>query len=396
MRIGVTGFQPERLQQARDALGLTKTALSALSGCSAASLTRWESGDQQPEPARLSMLANSLNLPEMFFLTPTIDTGLKPHFFRSSVSTTKSARAIASVKMRWMQEISIKLQEWVDLPPVKIQIIKESNPLRISDEEIEQAATDVRNAWGLGIGPIQDIVGYLENAGVICGRVELGHLKMDGLSHWSEADNRPYVLLIADKANGIRNRFDAAHELGHLVLHRNVSTHDQAKHYDLIESQAHRFASAFLMPAESFASEVSFITLDSLLALKARWKVSVAAMVHRCIDLDLIGEAQAIRLWKNRSARGWVKGEPFDDQYPFEMPKLLARSVQVIIGGTNVTKNDLADAIGFSQHHIESLCGLPEGYFSEQTASSSVIHLKSNGSNTTRHPTGGNILPFKR
>ena len=76
---------------------------------------------------------------------------------------------------------------------------------------------------------------------------------------------RPLILLSADKDSGYRSRFDLAHEIGHLVLHRHIQrTTDSARH-KLMEQQAHHFAGEFLLPAETFASEVLVPpTLDDL------------------------------------------------------------------------------------------------------------------------------------
>src|SRR5205085_3002223 len=118
-----------------------------------------------------------------------------------------------------------------------------------------------------------------------------------------------------DKASASRQRFDAAHELAHLVLHRGVDPKrlNSAADYKIMEDQAHYFASALLMPAESFASDLYAPTLDGMLSLKQTWKVSVAAMIKRCEALGIIDDEGARRLWINYNRRGWRRtGEPFD------------------------------------------------------------------------------------
>ena len=108
----------------------------------------------------------------------------------------------------------------------------------------------------------------MESNGIVVTRGSLGFAKMDGVSRWSQVDARPYIFLCMDKANGFRTRFDSAHELAHIVLHKAVTDADYQKHYHLLEKQAHRFANAILLPAASFAREVRYPTLDTFLALK--------------------------------------------------------------------------------------------------------------------------------
>lgn len=386
MRVGVTGFQPLRLTQAREARGLTKVALANMVGRSGPTLSKWEAGDAVPDAESLQRIAGALGCPDSWFLQPLPEFGTAPYFFRSNVSTTKAARSVALRRIEWLQEVSGVLQEFIDWPQVNVPHLGESVSA-ITDDEVEQAAILCRETWELGLGPISDVVLALENAGVICGREEIGHVKMDGLSHWSAVDGRPYVYLVADKANYYRSRFDAAHELGHLVLHRHVQGTDFTKQHSVIEAQANLFASCFLLPAESFSVEVpAWPTLDNFLTLKRRWKVSVGAMIYRSKQLGLITEDHSVRLWKNYSARGWRCGEPGDD-IPFEQIRLLQRAVKLVVDNKVLTKDDMLNTLGLGVADLQALCGLEEGYFSgPEPQPANVVRLKSGAS--------GNVLTF--
>lgn len=398
MRIGVAGFQPERLVQARLCRGLTQTALAAKVGKSSGTVSKWEKGDQVPESEALVRLADELAMPTSWFLTALPGYGDKVCFFRSTAAVTKEAQTIADIRLKWLNEISLVLQEWVDWPTVNIPRLGANDHLKITDADIEQAAQACRRQWNLGLGPISDMVLVLENAGVICVREELGYTRMDGASQWFDTDGRPYVFLAADKANGVRSRFDAAHELGHLVLHRDIDDVEFMKRYPEIERQAHLFAAAFLLPAETFAAEMIRPSLDTFLALKLRWKVSVAAMIMRCRQLQIIDDAYATRLWKNYSARGWRKGEPLDDRLGFESVRLLPRTINLLLSEGGLTKEGLLGSVGFGATDCEKLCGLPDGFFNHQSSVSSLdaVRLKKqSGDGSLSSPTG-TVLQFPR
>ena len=271
MRTGVSGFQPARLIQARESLGITRVALAALVGVSPATISNWEKGTQSPEEDKLRALGAAVKFPMHWFQTGAPEHGNKPYFYRSLASSTKIAREMAKVRLNWVAEMANIMGQWVNWPQVNVPCIPEKAFLKITDAEIETLATECRKTWKLGMGPISDVVLSLESAGITFARDEIGYLKMDGVSHWSQLDNRPYVFVTADKANGIRNRFDVAHELGHLVLHRNIDEATFKVHYKEIERQADLFAGCFLLPAESFSAEVSWPTLETLLSLKPRW-----------------------------------------------------------------------------------------------------------------------------
>ena len=106
----------------------------------------------------------------------------------------------------------------------------------------------------------------------------------------------------------MRSRYDLAHELGHILLHRSVRKEafvDKAV-FRLIEQQAHRFAGSFLLPGSTFGAEFGRMpTLEYLTSLKAKWKVSIQFMIMRCAELDIISEHQKGRLFAGLSARGW-------------------------------------------------------------------------------------------
>ena len=396
MRVGVNGFQSDRLLQARLSRGLTQTALAVMVERSSGTVSKWEKGEQAPETEALEKLAVRLAMPVSWFLKPVPDYGNNVCFFRSNASVTKEAQNISLVRLKWLNEISLTMQRWLDWPEVNVPTLEHADHRTISDAEIEDAAIACRQRWGLGLGPISDMLLVLENAGIICVREELGFSKMDGASKWFATDGRPYVFLASDKANGVRSRFDAAHELGHLVLHRNVSDLEFSKRYPEIERQAHLFAGAFLLPAESFAAEVTKPSLDTFLALKMRWRVSIGAMIMRCRRLEIFDEEYAARLWKNYSARGWKRLEPKDNEIGFEPVRLLPRAVTVLLSEANLNREGLLLALGFSARDCELLCSLPEGFFtrSASVTTLSEIRLKSGSHSQLGSRSQGNVVSF--
>lgn len=396
MRRGTPGFQAERLAEARDSRGLTQVALADLINRTSPSVSRWESGEQSPEPDALDTLAAAMNLPVSFFLRPQPDHGPAPIFFRSMASTTQAVRRRSKARLRWAQDISLSLQEWVDLPVPNVPKLGVEDHREIRDGDIERIADECRALWGLGKGPISDVILVLENAGIVVIKEEVGTAKMDGLSNWLKSDGRPYVLIARDKATCVRSRMDAAHELGHLVLHHDLDEKTLSSKSDFkeIERQAFYFAGAFLMPEESFASEVWSPSLNTFHTLKERWRVSVGAMMMRCANLGITSEEYERRLWKHYSTRGWRKGEPLDDVLESEEPRLLARSVQLLIDEGVRSKEDLLSDFRFPASDVELLCGLPRGFM---TAGAAVVvgfpTIKDRG---LKSGPVADVIPFKR
>ena len=395
MRSGTQGFIPERLVQARDSRGITQVALGELINRNSSSISRWEGGGQSPEPDALKALAHALNIPVAFFLRPLQAYGLAPMFFRSMASTTQSVRKRTQARLRWAQEISVSLQKWVDLPEVNVPRLDVTDYREIQDADIEDMANKCRVEWELGAGPIIDVLLVLENAGTVVVKDKVGSVKMDGLSNWSAADNRPYVLIAQDKDTCVRSRMDAAHELGHLVLHHGLKPKmlNNSADFKEIERQAFDFAGAFLMPAESFSAEIWSPSLNTFEALKERWKVSIGSMIKRCVKLGMVSEEYQPRLWKHYSTRGWRKKEPLDYDLELERPRLLDRSVRLLVEEKVRDRKTLLNEFRLHGQDVEALCGLPPGYMTKEPAVvTQLVRLKSRSATMA----GGSVVPFRR
>ncbi len=368
MRVGLTGFQPERLLEAREARGISQIGLSEVIGRNHLTISRWENGVQPPEADALRLLADALNLRESYFLRAQPDHGPAPMFFRSMASITQTTRKRSRARLRWAQDISLTLQESLDLPAVNLPRLDVKDFREISNEDIETIASECRRQWNLGKGPISDLMLAVENAGVVIVSEEVGAANMDGLSNWSMADNRPYIFTAKDKASCVRSRMDVAHELAHLILHNNINEKSLSSKIDFaeIERQAFYFAGAFLMPAESFGAEIWSPSLDTFLSLKKRWKTAIGAMIQRCAALNIISDDYKQQLWKYYSGKGWRKREPLDEELMIESPRLLGRSVKLLLDEGVKTAEQLMCDARFNSFDLESLCGLPRGFLSNQ------------------------------
>lgn len=363
MTKGINDLQPVRLEQALAARGLTKGQLASLVGVAAPTVTKWCKGDQGPEADTFDRLASVLNVHPEWLTRPLLQAVSAP-LYRSNASALKAARAKLEARTEWTQEVAFLLSDYVDYPMLNLPGRSFQDPEQISDADIEAAADECRVLWQLGRNPIQNLVLAAESAGIIVVREETEISAIEGLSSWSELLCRPIVLLSADKANAFRSRFDLAHEIGHLILHKHIPRADERDRYNLMEKQAHRFAGALLLPAETFSREVRVPpNLDNLLTLKQRWGTSVAAMMMRLHALGLLSDDEKLSLFKRRSARWGSKAEPGDDKWAPELPRLLRRTVELLVNEGILSAERIPHHLGFSARDIEKLCSLRESYF---------------------------------
>lgn len=360
---GVIGFQGKRLLQAREARSLTSIALADLVDVSPGSISHYESGFQSPRPETLKKLSQNLNLPESFFLKPIFDRPEPKIFYRSMSSATKIARSRAERRYEWFREIVEYLNYYFDFPEINLPILDIPNDFRsITKKNIEQAANDLREIWNLGEGPILNLTRVLEANGIFVARGKIGAETLDAFSEIDHL-NVPYIFLASDNDTLVRCRFSAAHELGHLILHKNLEKKsiNKPSEFKLIENQAHHFAAAFLLPEKSFVDELYGVSLDAFRSLKPRWKISISAMIKRCEQLEMISEESAQRLWINRNRRGWREKEPLDD-LPVEEPQLIAKSFKMLVENKVRTVEQIVDDLRLSANDIEELSYLEKGF----------------------------------
>jgi len=400
MTKGINDLQPERLEQALAARGLTKGQLASLVGVAAPTVTKWCKGDQSPEAETFHRLASVLNVrPE--WLTRACLPAVSTPLYRSNASALKAARSKLEARTEWTQEIAYLLEDYVDYPALNLPAREFLDPEQISNSDIEAAAEECRSLWQLGRGPIQNLALAAESAGILVVREETEVSAIEGLSSWSALLGRPIVILSSDKANAFRSRFDLAHEIGHLILHKYIPRADERDRYNQMERQAHRFAAALLLPAETFGGEVRVPpSLDNLLILKQRWGASVAAMMMRCHALGLLNDDEKLALFKRRSARWGSKAEPGDDKWEPESPRLLRRTVELLVGEGIIPVEGIPRHLGLGPRDVEKLCHLRDNYFdtSGEVVELATLRIVREGGHPTRlsDSPSASVVPFTR
>lgn len=355
---------PSKLRDARKALRLTQEELGERVGVTRQMISAYESGDKSPDPETFGKLLSALGQPAAYFTTPDrpVFGDYRPHFFRKIGPNTARRNDACKVWGDWFVQAARYLGDLVNYPPVAIP--EASRPIdpagRYEEEEIEVAAEECRQQFGLGLGPISNVLALLESRGIAACRYDIED-NIDAFSFW--CGDRPFIFMASEKESGARLRYDLAHELGHFVLHRWIEEEEIAdpKMLKAIEAEADRFAGAFLLPRKSFPYEVYTPRLDAFVDLKRRWIVSVQAMIYRCKDLDVIDETQFTNLYKQISFRKWRKREPLDNpnEIRLEAPRLLGRAAQMVLESGRKHPDEICADLALNPILIEAFLNLP-------------------------------------
>lgn len=332
-------FNPTRLKFARKRRGIAAQTLCKALGITTRTLSEYENGRGEPQPNMLLQLSAELRFPVDFFFADDIAP-----IQESAVSFRSLARMTAKVRDAALHagEIALQLSAWFDsrfeTPDVALPDLKDLAP--------EAAAEALRHEWALGEMPISNMVHLLEAKGTRVFSLVEDTTDMDACSFWK--DGRPFVFLNTKKSVE-HSRFDAAHELGHLLLHKHGDPIGKE-----VEIQANRFASAFLLTEGSVKARYrGYPTLGKILTDKAIWGVSAAAYVRRLKDLSLLTDWQYRSFSIDLSRRGYMKAEPNPMQHR-EASKLLPMLFQAL-REDGVSKHDIAKDLNVFAEEIDAL-----------------------------------------
>lgn len=279
-------FSSTRLKVARDLRGKTKRALADGIGVSVRSLVAYESETQAPEDATVDKIAAALDFPREFFFGEDIDRLMVENIcFRALTRMTAGTRKAVLAEGEIARIIARWINDKFTVPPPNLPDL--SHEYCYDKETTEDLAVALRSAWGIGVQPVSNMLHLVERNGVKVFSLASPDRNSDGFSFWD--GNTPFILF-NDTKTAERGRFDIAHELGHLLLHKNPNkTSTGGKGSKSREMEANLFASAFLMPKSGILATAPHVpTFEALMKCKKYWKVSFSALLYRLHHLNLI------------------------------------------------------------------------------------------------------------
>jgi len=304
----------KRLRLARAAAGLSLRDLSARidNRVSAQQIGKYERDEDVPGSGALIALSHALGV-SIDYLVGDQEMVLEGVEFRKKQITSKKEQAQIQAKALHLIERYLMVEEILGLSSAEWDKPREAPfPVR-QIGEADRAAQYLREHWNLGIDPIPNLVELLEERGIKVLVVD-SEENIDGLAakvRRSRGEPVP-VIVVRSGVHGERQRFNLAHELGHMIM--DVQGDDKFR-----EKAAHRFAGAFLMPAEALWSNVgrhrSSIGWSELFALKQLFGASVQAITYRCGDLGIFPRSLSQSLFREFSRLGFRSGPNYEPNH---------------------------------------------------------------------------------
>jgi Zn-dependent peptidase ImmA (M78 family)/transcriptional regulator with XRE-family HTH domain len=289
----------ERVKQLREMRQLTQFELAAeIPGLTQSQLSRIETDSADADEGVVEILGAVLGvLPSFLAKEPTEDLSTLTPQLRSRSRLTRSAKKGAT---QWARLV---LEEYHRLAASAAPV--EPRLQDLSDLSPSEAAQSVRLSLGFSSAePLPYLILAAERIGVRVLGLPVTLDSLDAFCLWQRAD--PIIAVLAD-APGDRLRFNIAHELGHLVLHRGSTKVDPRK----MEMEADTFAAELLTPRAVLVDLLPRnVTLRSLTMVKTQWGVSIKSLIRTAREVNVIDQARAVSLYRQISARGWNKMEP--------------------------------------------------------------------------------------
>lgn len=368
-------FDGTRLALARHLAGMRKSELANRIDRSPSAVTAWEAGGKQPTAANIAELAIGLEVDPWFFAVHGQDINtisVAPHF-RSLRSTSQQLREQALAYGQIAVDVASAIEVHAEFPAPQVPTFHVEPNDVVGPEE---AARHVREAWDLDAGPAGHQVRLLETHGVLVVFSPPGAAAIDAYSF--AAADRPTVVLNPIKRDYYRQRFDVAHELGHLVMHGEAEPGSKA-----VEDQAHRFASEFLLPAEEIhdllPTAMGRSSWTTLFKLKEQWGVSVGALLFRARQLGRLSDVSYRNAMIRMSQEGWRRDEP-GAIASIEQPSMMPRALELL------------DAVGISTEELVAQCRIPRHLFDAATARTPLVETPPTGVNRRVNTGAGDKL----
>ncbi|WP_264048838.1 helix-turn-helix domain-containing protein [Methylobacterium flocculans] len=333
-------FNPSRLVIARHRRRMSSKGLAEAVGLTLVHVSRLENGNHEPEQETLSAIAKALGFPVEFFCGDEIDPVTKEGVSFRSMTAMKAAERDAAIAAG---HIAYLLADWTaaryNLPATDLmEASEERDPAR--------AARWLRQHWGLGEQPIKHMIKMLEAKGIRVFSLAENTATLDAFSCWR--GDTPYIFLNTAKS-AERSRFDAAHELGHLVMHK----HGGPQQGKSAEHEAQLFAASFMMPQSDIEAKIPrALTLDQIVVAKRRWGVSGAALAYRLNKVGILSDWLYRGMVIEMGRRDYRKNEPNEME---REESVVWQKVFSDLWSKKITKDTIAKELHVPISEIENL-----------------------------------------
>lgn len=381
-------FNGDILKQLRLLYGMTRKELAIKLDITEQAIWQFEKNEISPKTSVKLKMANLFGVRSDYFSQISFNSNfdMTSVAFRNEVENTRKATDIQEAYLNTLDKLIVYLESLVTIPNQKIIDLVDTLSQKEQDNaSLEEIALFVKEFLEVS-DDNSDLLYQLEKSGIYIFERNMANNE-DAYSIWSNT-NRPFIILGIGKT-AVRRNFDLAHELGHLLLHRNIDFSTLSKDEFLEkESEANNFASYFLLPKEEFCKDMTNLVgkrvsnPDNYIDLKRKYSVSIQALEYRAFKLGLISPSQHGYFYRLINKNNYRTFERLDDEIIVKRPSKVRSMLNTILTSL-LTVDSMFGALKVNGRFLSHLLSVQPQFFdkykktiSDEDRFNNIIHLK--------------------
>ncbi|WP_195916565.1 XRE family transcriptional regulator [Streptococcus gordonii] len=381
-------FNGDILKQLRLLYGMTRKELATKLDITEQAIWQFEKNEISPKTSVKLKMTNLFGVRSDYFsqMSSNSNFDMTSVAFRNEAENTRKATDIQEAYLNALDSLVVYLESIVTIPNQKIIDLVDTLSQKEQDNaSLEEIALFVREFLEVS-GDNSDLLYRLEKSGIYIFERNMANNE-DAYSIWSN-NNRPFIILGIGKT-AVRRNFDLAHELGHLLLHRNIDFSTLSKDEFLEkESEANNFASYFLLPKEEFYKDMTNLVgkrvsnPDNYIDLKRKYSVSIQALEYRAFKLGLISPSQHGYFYRLINKNNYRTFEILDDEIVVKRPSKVRSMLNTILSNL-LTVDSMFGALKADGNFLSHLLSIQPQFFdkykktiSDEDRFDNIIHLK--------------------
>jgi Zn-dependent peptidase ImmA (M78 family)/plasmid maintenance system antidote protein VapI len=340
-------INPKMVVLARESRGISQKELAEMVGTSPAYICKVETENRTLTEETFGKMSKLLKYPPSFF-TRTGEAYLP-------MSLNYRKRDHVSAKLMVPIEANINLYR-LDVETLSSKMkVKEPNVPNLDLQKFgstEVVAKQLRKAWKMPKGPVDNLTELLEDNGIIVLYIDFGTERVD--SRTIVTSGGQPIIVVNKHQLADRQRFSLAHELGHLVMHAGLMPSFERD----ISHEANMFAAGFLMPESEIRKDFEpGVSIALLGELKRRWKTSMQALLYRASDTGFLTDNQKHYLLRQFNSLKIRRREPPELDIPKEKPRYLRDLITKYKNAHKLSVKELAQLLNLEQEDFMSKYG---------------------------------------
>lgn len=381
-------FNGDKLKQLRLLYGMTRKELATRLDITEQAVWQFEKNETSPKTSVKLKMTNLFGVRSDYFsqVTSNSNFDMTSVAFRNEAENTRKATDIQEAYLNALDSLVVYLESMVTIPNQKIiELVGTLSQKEQDNANLEKIALFAKEFLEIS-DDNSNLLYQLEKSGIYIFERNMANNE-DAYSIWSNT-NRPFIILGIGKT-AVRRNFDLAHELGHLLLHRNIDFSTLSKDEFLEkESEANNFASYFLLPKEEFCIDMTNLVgkrvsnPDNYIDLKRKYSVSIQALEYRAFKLGLISPSQHGYFYRLINKNHYKTFEVLDDKIIVKRPSKVRSMLNTILSNL-LTVDSLFSALKVDERFLAHLLSIQSQFFdkykkttSDEERFDNIIHLK--------------------